>query len=496
MLTKIRSALSLLMLVAFPFLVLSLAGWFVVNGVHRFGDSGGAREVLAGLVLLGVVGWSVVAALRAAPGRLEGPELTREEQPALWALVDHLAAEMEVEGPRRIVVAPEVNAAVTEVGGHREMVVGLPLLATLTRRELASVLAHELGHYAQGHTRTTALTYRWGLLAQGVVERVPQRVLRWLFTGYYRLYWLVALSARRQHELDADDWSARLTDPATAADAMSRLEPVAQAWGVLVGSYLPLSGAAQRRPSLTDGLRSLLAADPDGWSGAEPTRSRWDSHPPTALRVERFRTMARGRTPSRDRVPASSLLSDGDRTLDDLERLMLVHDHPAGTWQDVVEGFGENASRGKVRALAGVAEALGLAHEPVLGELVELVARGHGADLVVPLLREDLPEDERDGLVPAVLADLLGAVVHLSLSAEGRARWAVSWTGPMTWQIWLGDDEGWVDADLEGLTRVSVSPEGAAALLDRLVGWKAQLDLPAPRPDDEAPVGREPAVAG
>jgi len=80
--------------------------------------------------------------------------LRKEEAPLLFVLVRSVAAAVGAPAPDRIDVDCQVNAS---AGRHRHenrkqlvLTVGLPLVAGLTLRELAGVLAHEFGHFGQG----------------------------------------------------------------------------------------------------------------------------------------------------------------------------------------------------------------------------------------------------------------------------------------------------------------------------------------------------------
>jgi Zn-dependent protease with chaperone function len=66
-------------------------------------------------------------------------------------------------------------------------------------------LAHELGHYAGGHTRFGALTYRGMRSIADTVGRVgPRSVAGALLTSYAMVYALVALAVMRRMEVEAD----------------------------------------------------------------------------------------------------------------------------------------------------------------------------------------------------------------------------------------------------------------------------------------------------
>lgn len=149
--------------------------------------SGGTRLLLqwVALPLAVAIGYGAWAAYKHRPEPAEGVDVTRDQHPDLWAEVDRLAASAQTEPPARIVIVPEVNAAVTEVAGSREMLIGLPLLATFTVGQLRAVLAHELGHYAGGDTAAAARTMRRRVLLQQMRERVGV-LWRWFFTAYAR----------------------------------------------------------------------------------------------------------------------------------------------------------------------------------------------------------------------------------------------------------------------------------------------------------------------
>jgi Zn-dependent protease with chaperone function len=491
----VRSLLGLVLLACFPLVAVAVAVAVVAVGVvvtDHVAERYGILIIFAGLGILGTLGISFVRALRARPQPVEGPELSRGDAAALWALVDHLAGRMQVRGPERIVVVPDVNAAVYEVRGRREMLIGLPLLGALTRGELASVLAHELGHYSHGHTRLSARTYRWSELALGFLERTPNRVARGILTGYYRLYLLLASSANRAHELQADDWSARLTNPLTAVSALERVGTVRRCWQILTEDYLPLTGPARRRAPLTAGLHELLqtrgeATVPghpdDGTDGhadgpyGEGKPSPFDTHPPTRERVARFRLLAAapggiGAAPAVDPGPAWTLLADPGRMLDELERRLLDDDDPPAGWDEVVQLAGQVESE-----LVATTATRDLS-EPTVGDVLAAFAQGRPADVVLPLVRGGLSGPELAEAVPVVGAQVLAAVVHLSLAVDGRARYALSWSGPRRWQLWYGE-QGWQDVDLEQLVTPAAHDQAqATALAQTLRSWGARLDLP------------------
>lgn len=236
------------------------------------------------LPLAAAIAFGAWAALRHKPEPAEGIEVTPAEHPALWAEVNRLAANAQTEPPARIVIVPEVNAGVAEVGGRRELEIGLPLLATSTTGQLRSVLAHELGHFAGGDTADAARDLRRLAFLEHVRARAGV-LWRWFFTAYARLYALAAGPSSRAAELRADDLSVLAAGPRVAAESFRALLRADLAWEHTFDNYVPCSSwpDAVRRwarrcggSSPQTGRRSMRRSAPS-W----PSSVR---RPPTAIR--------------------------------------------------------------------------------------------------------------------------------------------------------------------------------------------------------------------
>lgn len=115
--------------------------------------------------LLGTLIVLLAFALRPRLGRLrpvlaDYDEVTRDEAPALFGLIDRVAAEAGTPRPHRVVFGAEWNAFATSVGLRRTRVLmlGLPLFHCLRPQERVALLGHEMGHFANGDLRTGLLT--------------------------------------------------------------------------------------------------------------------------------------------------------------------------------------------------------------------------------------------------------------------------------------------------------------------------------------------------
>jgi Zn-dependent protease with chaperone function len=84
-------------------------------------------------------------------------EITRQQQPQLFAFIDQICGLVRAPKPRRVVVDLQVNASASFTRGmwsltqnDLTLTIGLPLVTGLSTRELGGVFAHEFGHFAQG----------------------------------------------------------------------------------------------------------------------------------------------------------------------------------------------------------------------------------------------------------------------------------------------------------------------------------------------------------
>ena len=98
---------------------------------------------------------------------------------------------------------------------RRYLILGLPLMATLSPPEFRAVLAHEFAHLRGGHARFGNWIYRlrqtWGqLLAQLEVSPRPGVGLLRAFASWFAPRFNAATYAlARRHEFAADRWAAR-----------------------------------------------------------------------------------------------------------------------------------------------------------------------------------------------------------------------------------------------------------------------------------------------
>lgn len=448
----VAGVLGLSVLALAPVVLTAAVAAALLAAVRLADWSGAAAAQLAFWVTVPLVAALVVATrtvLAARPEPADGPELGPDDAPGLWDDLAVLAGDLGTAPPHRVVVVPEAGASVNEVGGRRELALGLPLLVGLDRGQLRAVLAHELAHYGGGHTALSARTWRAAALLGEVHGELPAGPVRWLVGGLLRLHRLASAAATRALEADADRAMARAAGGAVAASALQRVVEVDLAWGAYTDYHLPLADAAQRRPRLAEGLVTLLAADAHDLRAAttetvESEASSWlDTHPPVRDRVAALLATSPTCAPATDANAAGATATDG-KALDVLagpavlrrletELLTSVElaDLPEADWDELVALAGARMAADDAGALARAArDTLGIGSlSPAV--LLDAVADGRGPALVAPLVHPGVPAAERAEADREVLLGTMEGFVADALVRSGRARHVLDWTGPM-----------------------------------------------------------------
>ena len=494
----LRAVLAVAMLVGVYVLGVAVVAALValVVGAAEVGANGallGKLVLVTAVIGIGVLRGLFTRAKRDKDGELPGVPISPEQQPRLWAEVRALAQQAETRPPDEIRLVPEVNAAVSErsrwlglVSGTRSMCLGVPLLTGLTALQLRSVMAHELGHYSGNHGGLGGVVYRGREAIVRVVHRVgPGSLVGRIFTAYGRLYVRVSHGVNRRQELEADQLSARLVGPGTAAAALREVGVIAAAWSFFVDNYAGLGQATGRRPvGLLHGFVTMVR-DPERQKQLLSVRQEppsdehgpYDTHPSAAARIRAFEDL-----PGEDRPdtsgPALALLDAPDEVLAAVEAWMYESSTLLPTsWDELVARAGASEARDLAEALVRSADEVEGA-PATLGSVLQAVSTGRVRDDVRPLLRD--PEGDVDGpthrLVSALVAD---AVV-----TAGSGTFALNWGGPMR----LSDAAGQPLEVSERVARALADADEVEALRSWLVGRGVSLDH---RPELTE---REPAV--
>jgi Zn-dependent protease with chaperone function len=249
-----RALLSFVLLVGFYLVILGFAALLFVFGIAVVYGSLKAGRISLQILFVSVI-FMIPAVLlvtslfgtRRPTFSPPGRRLEPAEAPALFAIIDDLAARGGTSPPADVYLTPFPDLAVTEVGRlfrtRRVMIVGAPLLQLLTVDELRAGIAHELGHFIGGDTRLTTFTAQTHALFASVVTTVArdpfrtgtthfaiegglafaEALGRMLVGGYGRLFLRIMRPLGRRQERAADSLSAELVGGRTTARALEKI---------------------------------------------------------------------------------------------------------------------------------------------------------------------------------------------------------------------------------------------------------------------------------
>lgn len=221
--------------------------------------------VLYGLVLYHFSAWRTRRMLDAQSRPLDDPALLR--------VIDRLAAPLGLrQVPVRVYEIAPVNGLAAPDGrifltrGFVEKF----RAGEVTGEEMASVVAHEMGHVALGHARRRMIDFSGQNAVRVVLATVLGRLLPGV--GFYVANFLTTLLAARlsrQDEFEADEWASALLVKAGIGTAPQK------SLFVKLGR---LTGTEGRRPAV------WLASHPDTdarIAAIEANERRWGLAPPS-----------------------------------------------------------------------------------------------------------------------------------------------------------------------------------------------------------------------
>ncbi len=313
-----------------------LTYWHATSNTGIFSGAGARAGVFLYIGPL-VVGLSLIALMVKplfAP-RAQEPtwvEVSRSDEPLLWAFVEQLCAMVRAPAPRRIRIESIVNASAGFRRGFLSMMsndlvltIGLPLVAGLSLRQFTGVLAHEFGHFSQGGgMRATYVIRRvnrwlgrvaferdawdeqlqeatgsgWGWVAIiAAITRLFIAITRSVLKGLMYTGHAVSCFMARCMEFDADRCAIRTVGSETFTSSFERMGLLGAAYGGAIAH----SGQLWEQRKLPDSLPHLVLRYVDKIPAearqqimaqlAKPDRHAFDTHPSTAARVQAARKL-------------------------------------------------------------------------------------------------------------------------------------------------------------------------------------------------------------
>jgi Zn-dependent protease with chaperone function len=193
--------------------------------------------------LLILVGWALLAliylVLRTMWVRLEPPQgraLSGRECPELFNLIEDLRVKGKTPRVDRVIVTGDFNAAIVQhprfgiFGGTRNcLILGLPLMQSLSEAEFRAVVAHEFGHLCGAHGHFGAWIYRlrtgWARLLSALQAQNHwgAALFTRFFSWYAPLFSAYSFVQARQQEYEADRMSVAAVGRDATASALLRV---------------------------------------------------------------------------------------------------------------------------------------------------------------------------------------------------------------------------------------------------------------------------------
>ncbi|MEK8032049.1 M48 family metallopeptidase [Ideonella sp. DXS29W] len=337
------------------------------------------------LVLLAIPLWYLVKnSLKAMFVRLpppQGLELTRAQAPALFAAVDHMRQRLKGPKVHHVLLVDEVNAAVVQrplfglIGFPRNyLLLGLPLLDSMSPDEAMAVVAHEYGHLAGSHSRFGAFIYRlrlsWGTIQhhaeqwQGFAGKGLNKLIGW-YAPYFNAYTFVLA---RANEYQADRASVDLVGAQAAADALKRVNVAAPRYDRFLNQTLEqIRDVPQPPRNLAERWAHEASGEPapeqvQRWLGQALARETnlADTHPALAARLAALpgQSTAMDQPPRPRQGPSAAQAWLG-------AQLPALHQHFQAAWADrVTEPWRQRHEevqnqRGRLSALRALPERSG-----------------------------------------------------------------------------------------------------------------------------------------
>ncbi len=198
-------------------------------------------------------------------------EITRQEEPQLFSLIDTIVEEVGTDFPKRVYLSEDVNAAVFYdstfwsmfLPVKKNLQIGLGLINIVSQMELKAILAHEFGHFSQksmkvgsyvhnvnqiiynmlyentsyssfiqGFASINNLTALASYIAVGFIK-----VIQWILQKMYSIINIRYLKLSREMEFHADEVAAHVTGYMPLKTSLLRLDLAEHSYSSVIKFY-------------------------------------------------------------------------------------------------------------------------------------------------------------------------------------------------------------------------------------------------------------------
>ena len=236
----------------------------------------------------------------------EGYYLKENEAPELLKTIADLSKKLKTPKIHAIVLNEDINASVLQ---HQQfgqfgpkkniLIIGIPYMATFTKDQYTSILAHELAHISHSDTSFSVMVYRvretWKQLMNSLNknEQFGMFLFRKFINWFYPKYSAYTFPLARQAEYAADAASVEVTSPEIVRDTLCSGSISAMYYYKLYYEELAMEGITTDKGAipyskLIDKFKNLDEQVKEGLLNIElDTESTvFDTHPSLTERVQ------------------------------------------------------------------------------------------------------------------------------------------------------------------------------------------------------------------
>ena len=434
--------------------------------------------------------------------RSAGVQVSRQQQPQLWRLVEQTAQASGVRAPHTLWLTDDSALSARQrprllglLPSRHRLSLGVPLLVGLTEPQLAALLAQQLGPAGSADIPLPGLLRRNRDTLRLVLDRYadtgafgpgPRRWFGGIYAGYARTCLRWSASDARRLELAADRTAARIAGRDTAVTALRRAQALAglhqhyREEQVLIGwDQGVFPPAAEVLPAYQDWLRSRPGRQELAALESEPPRERiprYDARPPLPERITRLLELPAdpGLPPeaatTEPPAPAEQLLADPLRTFAQVVQAGPgVAEKRQLPWDDLAAVVGraelDAAATGLLTSVTSVLRR----RTPDLPTILDAIDEGRWAELADWIPRtgaaRTVPVTVGRSLNLSTATQGLRALVLAALVEQGQARWTLD---PQRGRQLIPDPDT-LDAVLRPALDAATAPEPDTAPLRRLL---------------------------
>ena len=389
-------------------MVISIA--MIADGEFTFGN-------VKVLLLTGTLSFFIIKALIVKMEMPDGYYLQREEAPKLFEMIDTLRLRLNTPHIDEIVLDSEFNASVAQISAYgmvgkkrNVLVIGIPLLSTLSQQQFTAVLAHELAHISNSDTALGARIYRlrmgWGRLLHSLEEneQFGTFIFKKFFQWFYPRFDAYTFAMARQEEYDADHSAAAVTSPQAMGEALVAISVAApyyyrDFYSELFEECARTNSVPQPYSNFTEKLHSLSDQKTIEYFNEQLAEESYmtDTHP-----CLRDRLSALGAEAELPKIQQESALdyffAYPGRVISDFNEMWV--DHNQDTWREEIEHFNDSKQR---------FEELSKKQVTTLDELLEkayLTVEFDSLEAAIPLYEEIAEKHHQDQRTAGALLTL------------------------------------------------------------------------------------------